>query len=114
MVTQRYTIHSSNNSEHTSISAANEAPILNFKRSAVVSQESERPTDNNLSCAGRLSNSYMWGKLETASQKEILTRMYLVTKVQDVGTNILISKHCTNFPHMEKLENTLVMSKSQE
>ena len=56
VATQQYKIHSSNNSEHTSISNVSEAPILTFKQPAGIVQASERPTNNISSCAGRLSN----------------------------------------------------------
>ena len=47
-----------------------------------------------------------WGEIQTAFVND--QNVYLDTKVNNVGSNISTFEHCTNFPHMERLEHTLV------
>ena len=51
---------------------------------------------------GEVGNRFLKGDIDQ--------NVILDTKVQNVGLNISTSKHCTNFPHMEKLEHAWVMS----
>ena len=50
------------------------------------------------------------GEAQTASIND--QNVYLDAKVKNVGSIISTFEHCTNFPHMEKSEHTLVMSET--
>ena len=55
-----------------------------------------------LFCVGEAANCFPKG--------DVGQNLFLDTEVANVGSNISLFEHCTNFLRMEKLENTLVMS----
>ena len=51
----------------------------------------------------------MGGVANRFPKGDIDQNVYLDTKVENVGSNTSTFEHCTNVPHMEKLEHTFVM-----